>query len=335
MVRFGFCIPVIGILLMGCSTAKVTPDIATFGGSVEIIAKNDRKAARYRGLPDRVAAARRADLAAANAVYTVTNSEACSYTYPSLTVAPPRFKTACRLVPKNAQGQVIATEFNSIAKQEAADIVVPTRNRAVLREHLTLKIVRDLEQYAAALKVLADSNLPGDIGRSTSKAVGAAAGLSDTVRQVAAVQGTSAPSRQVLGSLLSIGAREAAEAARYRRLRKIVEYADPFVQKATVQLATMAYQREKGRLDPLATEFQEGLNDFDGGTEAGLARIEKAYSDLAEADRTARFRTYSNIGLGHRAIVQSLSKQASIKELTRANDRIDELSKSVKTLVAR
>ncbi len=334
MVKLGLSVSLIGILLMGCSTNKVTPDIAAFGGAVETIAKKDRKAARKRGLPERVAAARRVDLAAVNAVYTTNNPEACSYTYPSLATAPPRFKAACKLVPKNEKGQVVATMFDPLAKQEAADIVAPTRNKALLREHLTLKIVRDLEQYASGLKTLAESTLPGEIGKSTSKAFSAAAGLSDTVRAVAAAEGTAAPKRTVVGSLLSIGARETAEAARYRRLRNIVEYADPFVQKATVQLATLTFQREKGALGPLADEFQEGLSDFDGGTEAGLARIDKAYAALADADKSAHFRIYSDIGLGHRAIVESLSTRASIKELTRANDRIDELSKAVKALAS-
>ena len=327
-------LPVTGALLMACSTNTITPDIAEFGDAVETVTKKDSQAAKKRGLPKRVAAARRADLAAANAVYTASDPEACSYTYPSLAIAPPRFSEVCRLVPKNAQGQTVATLFDPIAVQEAADVVAPTQNKPLAREFLALKITEELERYAAGLVDLSDSELPEEIGKSTSKAFDATTKLIDTVRAMAEVDGKPSPKRKEIGKFLTLGIREVAEAARYRRLKAIVDYADPFVQRAAVQLATLSFQREKAKLGPLADEFQEGLNDFDGGTQAGLARIEGAYATLAKADKSAHFRIYSDIGLGHRAIVESLGTKASIVQLAKANKRIVELAKAVKALAA-
>ena len=324
----------IGILVMGCSTKNITPDIAEFGDAVETVTNRDNQVAKKDGLPKKVAAARRADLAAAGAVYTASDPEACAYVQPQLKIAPPRFSEVCRLVPKDVNGQVVATIFDPMPKQEAADRIAPPQNETLAKEYLALKITEDLEQYAAGLIELSDSELPEEIGKSTSKAFGAATGLIDRVRTFAEIDKDPSPKRREIGNLLTIAAREAAETARYRRLRAIVEYADPFVQKATVQLATLAFQKEKGKLEPLAFEFQEGLNDFDGGTEAGLARIEQAYAKLTKADKSAHFRIYSDIGLGHRAIVESMSTKASIVELARANERIVALAEAVKALVA-
>lgn len=325
-------LPLVAVSLMGCSTNNITPDIAEFGDAIETVTKQDNQAAKKSGLPKKVAAARRADLAAAGAVYTTSDPEACAYVQPQLRIAPPRFNEACRLIPRDVNGQVVATIFDPMPVQEAADRVAPTRNEALARKYLALRITEDLELYAAGLIELSDSELPEDIGKSTSKAFGAATGLIDRVRAFAEIDKDPSPKRKEIGNLLSIAAREAAETARYRRLRAIVDYADPFVQKATVQLATLAFQEEKGALEPLAGELQEGLNDFDGGTPAGLARIEQAYANLTKADKSAHFRIYSDIGLGHRAIVESMSPKASIIELARANERIVALAEAVKAL---
>ncbi|MEM6579274.1 MAG: hypothetical protein AAF678_12360, partial [Pseudomonadota bacterium] len=126
---------------------------------------------------------------------------------------------------------------------------------------------------------------------------------------------------------------EVAETARYRRLRSLVNYADPFVQKAAVQLGQLAFIGEKSDLQPLSDQFQEQLNSFDATGVGGLARVEKAYADLAKADAKASFRIYSDIGLTHRAIQKSLNDAASIEELTEANKRIFALAEAVKAVV--
>ncbi|MEM6579065.1 MAG: hypothetical protein AAF678_11280, partial [Pseudomonadota bacterium] len=222
------------LLTTGCSTATVSPDVLQFGKSVENIAKRDAAAASKRKLSERVAEAKRQDLAGAGAVYTSSDAEACAYVQPALQVAPPRFRDACKLVPKNERGEIVATIFDPVEVQAAANIIAPARNKAVAQEFLALEITKALQQYASGLQELSTSSLPEELGQSTSKAYSAATDLIDSVQDLAKVNGEASPKRKEIGSLLTRLTTEVAETARYRMLRRLVNFAVPFVQKAAV-----------------------------------------------------------------------------------------------------
>ena len=322
----------------GCSTAPVVPDVANFGKTVSAIGSADAKSPQAKSLPGRVAAARRADFAANNVIYALSDPSLCAYTGQQLNLTNVSFAEQCQLVPTtlDAGGETViaASEYDSFEAQEAAGVVIPASNETLLQEHLGHGIRRDLIDYANALNELATTNEPAKLGTSVGSAFNALTGLRDTVSAAARSDGKPAPASQLRApakSLFSLVATEVAETMRYRRLKALVEYADPFVQEASVQLTVLTYREVGLGFEQQSDTLANLIFEVDPGNSAGLEQIETAHAALLSADEKAKFRAYSGIGNAHAAIRAALNAPQDLSRIADANARIVDLAEALKT----
>ncbi len=326
----------LGIGLAGCSTAPIVPDINSFGQAVTGITSADAKTAKAKSLPKRVADARREDFAAEKVLYSLSDPILCSYSDQQLNLVRQKFSDQCKLVPMKLRGDeliVVASEYDSFAAQEAAAHVVAARNEALLKEHLGHGIRADLLAYSKALSELATTKEPAKLGASTGAAFDALTGLKDTVSAAAKSDGKSAPASSLRApskSLLTLAATEIAEAMRYRRLRSLVEFADPFVQEASVQLSVLTYGGERAGFETKSTALSNAIGDADVSSANDLKTVEEAHKALLDADDKARFRVYSQIGNAHSAILAALKAPQDYDRLSDANARIIALAEAIK-----
>ncbi len=328
------------LCLAGCSTGHLTPDIATFGKTVQEIGTRDANSPAGKSLAGRVAAARRADFAAANVLYGTSNRDACQYNRPELAIAAERFDEACALVPLKLvddEPVAAASEYDPASVQAAAQVVIPAGDVALLREQLGYGIRTDLVAYSQALAALAESQDPAAIGTAAGNAFDAITGLQDAVSAAASPTKTAAPSgpaRKPARTFVATLAREIAETLRYQRLKSVVDAADPYVTTAAVQLSILTYEGERASLEGQAATMMSAVDDSNVGSEADLARIEAAHAAMADADGKAAFRRYAEIGRTHRAIRDALDGPADIARLSEANKRIVALATAFKELAA-
>lgn len=334
--------------LSACSTTHLVPRIDEFGGSVTSIAARDNTPAVERSLGERVAAARLRDFAREGVRFVTPGFgdddpgaaeqaaiAACDYVRPDVARVPQRFRTGCRLVPLNRQERPAASVFDSYVVQSAVrpQDVVQTSDVPLLKEYLAFRLREDLKAYSEAILELATSREPEALGTASAQAFDAVVKLRDAIGMAASPTGTAPPPdprRQAARTLIPLLAEEIAETLRYRRLRQTVEFADPFVSRAAIQLSILAYEREAAVLERRADTFQAERLPDDWGSLRNLRATEAAWEALAKADDGARYRTYSEIGATHRAILESLRAPSSIERLNDANKRIFELAEAIK-----
>ena len=324
------------VVLAGCSTAPVVPDVALFGETVTKIGEADAKSAAAKSLPSRVAAARRADFAANDVFYQTSDRADCNYTDERLVLVAGRFSERCKLVPVMLVGDdviVAASQYDSFADQEAAGRVVGAGNQTLLSEHLGYGIRSDLIAYSKALSELATTDDPAKLGASTGAAFDALTGLKDTVSAAASKDGKAAPASDLRApskTFFSVLATEVAETMRYRRLRAIVEYADPFVQQSAVQLSVLTFESERAAIDPKAEALLRAVDDTEAGNPASLKAAEDARAEMIDIDEKAKFGRYAGIGRAHAAILAALNEPADFDRLADANTRIVALAEAIR-----
>lgn len=332
--RFG----VFSLLVAGCSTGYIAPDIAKFGQTVEAVGARDAATPAGRTLAARVAAARRSDFARHGVQYGTSDRDACEYNRPDVSVAAQPFGEACTLVPfalVNNELVVAASEFDPMAVQAAAKVVIPAQDGTLLREQLGFGIREDLVAYGTALIGLAKSDDPAAIGTAAGQAFDAVVGLQDAVGAAQSETGEApppSPVRKPARTFFTTFAREVAETLRYRRLRAIVEAADPFVTTASVQLAILTFGKEEPALVSQSSRLMAAIDSETAGSEANLAEIESAHTAMSDADAKAAFRGYAEIGRTHRAIREALDAPADLDRLSEANRRIIALAEAFKDL---
>jgi hypothetical protein len=328
------------MIAAACSTGHLTPDIGKFGETVGAIGTRDANSAAGRSLPDRVSSARRADFAAAGVQYGTSDRDACEYNRPDVAIAAQRFDEACALVPLklvNNEPVTAASEYDPVSVQAAAKHIVKARNIPLLREQLGYGIRTDLIAYSQALTALAKSDDPAAIGTAAGNAFDAITGLQDAASAAASATGQPVPAgsaRKPARTLVSTLSREVAETLRYKRLKSVVESADPYVTVAAVQLSILTFEGEKASLEGQSARMMEAIDDLSAGSEANLAEIEASYAAMADADSRAAFRGYAEIGRTHRAIRAALNGPADIKRLSEANKRIVALAVAFQDLAA-
>ncbi len=325
-------------LLGACSTGHLTPDITNYGKTVEAIVAEDVKTPAARSLPDRIAAQRRIDFAASRVIYGSSDREACSYDRPDVAADAPAFRDSCTLVPRILVGddlQVAASEYDPAAAQAAADVVINAGDDALLREQLGYGVREDLVAYGKALAELASTTDPAATGVAVGQAFDAITGLKDSLSAAASETGQPAPPsaiRQPARTLVSTLVGEIAETLRYRRLKSVVQSADPFIQQASVQLAILAFRGEGAALEAKAARMTDALAEQEPGSAASLAEVEAAHAALATADGKAAFGRYAEIGRAHRAIREALEAPADLDRLRAANQRIIALAEAFKAV---
>ncbi|GAA6165153.1 hypothetical protein NBRC116590_28570 [Pelagimonas sp. KU-00592-HH] len=324
----------VGATVAACSAASVTPDIEKFSDAVAAAIVAENKNFDEVTFGKKVAKARRLDLVAVGAAYHSSDAEACLHKQPALRVVQKDFAKVCRMIAKDAKGRKVATVYDTAKVQETAAYIAPATDKKTAQAFHANGIRNDLDAYAKALKAMAESNNAADLQTSAAEAIGAAGGLVDAVRasEKFTGEGGSAKKLSAVSEVVGLVAKELAEAAKYRKIRSVVKSADPFVRRASVQLALIAYESEKEGLETTAALLTTALEDFDAGTEAGLAAIEKAHKDIVEADEKARYRIYSDIGRTHAAILKSLTNGGSLEDFQEAQSRIVALLEAVNKL---
>ncbi len=80
--------------------------------------------------------------------------------------------------------------------------------------------------------------------------------------------------------------------------------------------------------------MRDAMLASDAGTEAGLARIEQAYDDLAASDSKSAFRGYSEIGATHSKILRALELPGDLERLADANKSIEALALTFKSVAS-
>jgi hypothetical protein len=326
------------LLLGACSTSHLTPDIASYGKTVEAIIAEDAKTPAARSLPARIAAQRRQDFAAHRVVYGFSDREACAYDRPDVAADGSAFAEACSLVPRILVGddlRVAASEYDSGEAQAAADVVIDAGDIALLREQLSYGIREDLVAYGKALADLAGTTDPVATGVAVGKAFDAIAGLKDSLSAASSETGQPEPPsavRQPARTLATTLVGEIAETLRYRRLKSVVEAADPFIQQASVQLAVLAFGSEGADLEAQSATMTDAIANQVPGSATSLAEAEAAYAALSSADAKAAYGRYAGIGRAHRTIREALDAPADLDRLRDANKRIFALAEAFKAV---
>ncbi|MEM6824992.1 MAG: hypothetical protein AAF566_07765 [Pseudomonadota bacterium] len=334
----------------------MTPRVAEFGATVERITSADQGNAAFKTLGPRVADARLRDFNREGVRFVtpgvgddpITESEetaitSCEYVRPDLPTNKnrysERFRSGCALIPLRVSDEaVVASVFDGFEAQSRVgpENVVQTQNTTLLREFLGFELRRELNEYAIALKALSMSDLPSEIGTASSGAFDAVLGLRDAVGIAADETDTPPPpsnDRVAAQKLVPRLANELAEAARFKRLRDTVQFADPFVQRAALQLTILTYEMEAAKLEGAYRRFENERAPDDWGSLRNLKATEASWTALAKADDAARFRVYADIANTHAAILQSLRNPASLAQLSDANTRIFDLIEAARPLI--
>lgn len=324
------------VVLVGCSTSYLMPDIGAFGSAVANIVDADKASPSANSLPGRVAAARRSDFAAARVLYSQSNEAVCSYNEPALRPQP--FSTGCVLVPmwldpSSDELVIAASQYDTLLQQVSARHVIPAGNQELLKELLAFRLRDDLLSYATQLQSLAQATEPADISTSLGVAFDAISKLGDEISRAEVVTGTEHSDRRATRKTLATTlASEVLETWRYNLLKSLVHEADQNVQAAATQLAILTYRTEQTGLRKKKDEFEASSLNQVPGSASSLKKIEDRHVALAKADQKASFRRYAAIGQTHGAIVQALNAPADLERLAAANKRIVALAEAIKAI---
>lgn len=327
-------------LLAGCSTARLTPEIASFAGAVERSSAEVVERYRTEGIAqkfsdeyDRAVVARGAILQPDGCAGPIGFS--AELDDPALV----DFSRHCGLVARildPATGDIVDVAITAADGQEG--ITGENARRLALA----------LGSYAAAIRKLAESDAPKQLGASFAAAAGSVNALigeaaklepgggldADTVR--AMQSGT-----DLFGTLIT----EAFEARRYRLLQQIVTRADRSVALVSRALAGWFWLREEpglaelyAALDDAALEQGFAVAGVGAGGDpadavAATAELRRRHAALAAAETDARWRVFLEIAVAHRAILDSLDQPLSLEELGAANQRIIDLVRKTDAFV--
>ena len=327
------------LLLFGCSVTPSLPPIEDFADSMGAIVSRSSSLPAAKTLEQRVLNARREDFAKNGVVYGLSDRSACGLAEPPLVLAGASFGDACQLETLSLIGDDLvpaASAYDTDAAQSAAiaagGVVIGAENQTLLKEFRAKQLETQLLDYAEALKALAASDLPSEVGTAAVSAINSVGQLNDTVQTLFNDEASPAPRRDSIPSLVGTVTTEVSEAARYSLLKRIVVDSDPTIQRSSLQLGLLAFDLERGNLEPLGVSLQSAVNARGNGTVAGLKAIEDAYDRAASAADNATFRTFVDIGTAHAAIRASLTAPRDLEALAKASERIAALAEAVRAV---
>jgi hypothetical protein len=328
----------IPLLMAGCSTEYVQPQIETFAQSVDASTATalQRYAAegialRYREEYHREMANRSLASNQPVLVYQFDKggcdraiSLAVSLEDPALA----DFANHCRLV--IIEFDPVSNTYRSVDPLE----IRPPDDQEGVRGENARRVAEALRGYANALAELAAADTPQAVGASFGMAALAVQNLGAEARKLKGGENLPPPdARFGAGSaLVQTVLTEVLEAKRYRLLKLLVTEADRTVEISARSLAAW-YQEQSaeeiraayGTLHEAVTAAQEAVIAQSPDRAGLLAAVREAYEAVEVVETNAPWRVFLGIAEGHRAILQSLNAPASLEQLAAANQRIARL----------
>ena len=329
-------------MLTGCATTPVQPAIELFADSVTQAASAGETGFKESDLEKRVTEVLREEMAAVRAIYGVDTevTDRCRAATPFVAdpaVSHPTFPATCPIngYRLNDGKEVL---FSPILPSYGRAHVVerePTAKELVNAELQARRSIRALKRYAEALTALATSEAPTDVGKAASDAVVALGNAASTAASIARSRLPGSFQTMILtGSSLIAGlTREALEVQRHKVLTRIVRDADPTVTELTRRISIWFFLTEKTHLDQSYKALEAAINDATPGVAADLLTVDAARDAARAAHKNAKWRTFWQIAIAHRAILGSLDAPSDFAQLIVANQRIQTLADSAKAFV--